>query len=285
MRAVAAHIYTALSQSARAGLIEEGTTGLLADLTIASLALLRQAPTRDLISLVPGKAYFGFLREAHMSRPVRRDLFDFDLVEQNIGRFRDRTYTALPENELQRFLYTMAISYCCATDLAGRDDRKTPATFFEYLIGNIFGREFGVNPRTQVEVLNLDMRATLPTDFVFDLGQEHRRVHLPVKLSTRERVVQVWAHQKVLDGVYGVGRFRGVLVVLTETKVDKRSLEVIEICLPEQWRVYQLFIAQLFRVYYLDVPNRYAALRDVPPHIQVKYLSQFFGEKDALIGQ
>jgi hypothetical protein len=49
--------------------------------------------------------------------------------------------------------------------------------------------------------------------------------------------------------------------------------------------VYQLFIAQIFRVYYLDVPNRYAALKDVPPHIQVKYLSDFFEEKDEVIGR
>lgn len=282
---MAAHIYAALSRTARTGLIEEGTTALLSDLVLAALDLLRLTPREDLISLVPGKQYFAFSREGRVSRPVRRDLFDEQLVQANIARFNDGSFTQLGFDELKRFLYMFAISYCCETDLAGRDDRKTPATFFEYLIGNIFGRQLGVNPRKQVDVLNLDMRATLPTDFIFDLGAAHRRVHLPVKLSTRERVVQVWAHQKVLDGVYGVGRFRGVLTVLTETKLDKRTREVIEICLPEQWRVYQLFIAQLFRVYYLDLPNRYAVLRDVPPHIQVKELAEFFAEKDALISQ
>lgn len=282
---MAAHTYLALTKTAKAGLIEEGTTGLLSDLILASLGSLQQAAQQELKSLLPGKQYFAFAQQGQMSRPVRRDLFDAGLVEANIQRFRDSTYTTLPPDQLMRFLYTCAISYCCATDLGGRGDRKTPATFFEYLIGNIFGRELGVNPRNQVEVLNLDMRATLPTDFIFDLGPDHHRLHLPVKLSTRERVVQVWAHQKVLDGVYGVGRFRGVLVVLTETKVDRQTLEVIEICLPEQWRVYQLFIAQLFRIYYLDMPNRYAALRDVPPHIQVKPLSDFFGETDEVIGQ
>jgi len=95
--------------------------------------------------------------------------------------------------------------------------------------------------------------------------------------------VQVWAHQRVLDGVYGVGRFRGVLVVGTETKAGTESLRVTEICLPDQWSVYQMFISQLRRVYYLDVPSRYAGLPHVFPYIQVKPLSAFFSEKEKLI--
>ena len=38
-------------------------------------------------------------------------------------------------------------------------------------------------------------------------------------------------------------------LVLAETKLGQKSHEVIEICLPDQWRVYQMFIAQLWRVY------------------------------------
>jgi hypothetical protein len=127
------------------------------------------------------------------------------------------------------------------------------------------------------------MKATLPTDFLFDLGAQKCRIHLPVKLSTRERVVQVWAHQRVLDGVYGVGRFRGILVVGTETKAGTKNLKVTEICLPDQWAVYQMFISQLRRVYYLDVPGRYLRLPGVFPYIQVKTLSAFFTEKKKLI--
>jgi hypothetical protein len=56
--------------------------------------------------------------------------------------------------------------------------------------------------------------ATLRTDFVFDLGPNRAKFHLPVKVSTRERVIQVWAHQRVLDGVYDTGRFLGTPVIL-----------------------------------------------------------------------
>jgi len=127
------------------------------------------------------------------------------------------------------------------------------------------------------------MKATLPTDYLFDLGANQCRVHLPIKLSTRERVVQVWAHQRVLEGVYGFGRFRGILVVGCETILYSDPLRVSEICLPEQWILYQMFIAQLSRVYYLDVPVRYAKLSEVYPYIQVRPLSAFFGEKKNLI--
>jgi hypothetical protein len=103
-----------------------------------------------------------------------------------------------------------------------------------------------------------------------------------VKTSTRERVIQVWAHQRVLDGVYGTGRFLGTPVILGETKTDRRKREVIEICLPDQWRIYQMHIAQLKRIYYLDVPATYEKLSEVFPPLNVKPLGHFFFEADTL---
>jgi hypothetical protein len=279
---LASPAYTALIRMARGGLGSEGTTGLISDLVRASLALLEETDRVDLISSVPGKAYFAFQVGNTLSGPIRIDLFDPAIVAQYGAAFVDGTYGNLNQDVLERLLYTMAISYRCEAELRGTGDRKRPATFFEVFIGNLFARSLGVNPTNQIEVLTLQPRAALPTDFIFDPGPGRRSVHMPVKLSTRERVIQAWAHQRVLDGVFGVGRFRGVLVVLSETKLDRATREVIEICLPEQWRVYQLFIAQMFRVYYLDVPVRYAALPGVFPNIQVGQLSLAFTEIDAL---
>lgn len=143
-------------------------------------------------------------------------------------------------------------------------------------------RRFGVLPRQRLEVLNLDMRSSLPTDYIFDLGTDQPKFHVPVKISTRERVVQVWAHQRVLDGIYGTGRFMGLLVCLAETKTSASKDEVIEITLPDQWRVYQMFIAQLKRIYYLDLPQRYADLNLVYPRIRVKQFGDFFLEAETL---
>jgi len=107
---------------------------------------------------------------------------------------------------------------------------------------------------------------------VFDLGEEKPKFHLPVKTSTRERIIQVWAHQRVLDGVYGVGRFLAMPIILTETKLDSKKLEVVEICLPWQWRLYQMHIAVLWNVCYLDAPNAYLDLDTKFPRIGVSTL-------------
>jgi hypothetical protein len=183
---------------------------------------------------------------------------------------------------ITRLIYSVAISFCCYIDITKQGDQKTPGTFFEYLIGHLFARRLGLNPTTRLKVLNLDMDTTLPTDFIFNLGKDRAKFHLPIKTSTRERVIQVWAHQRVLDGVYGTGRFLGTPVILTETKTDKKRGEVIEICLPEQWRIYQMHIAQLKRVYYLDVPIVYDRLNAVFPPISVKPFGDFFLEADSL---
>jgi hypothetical protein len=87
----------------------------------------------------------------------------------------------------------------------------------------------------------------------------------------------------VLDGVYGTGRFLGLLVCLAETKTETASGKVTEICLPDQWRIYQSFIAQMKRVYYLDIPDSYAALDAEYPKIRVRQFGEFFHEADEII--
>jgi hypothetical protein len=176
-------------------------------------------------------------------------------------------------------MYMLAMSYCCASDLLRSGDQKSPATYFECLNGHLFSQMLGVNPRTQVEVLQLEEEAgTLPTDFIFDLGKGAPKFHVPIKISTRERVIQVFAHQRVLDGVHGFGKFKGILVCLTETKLDHKKREVVEICVPKQWNLYQRFIAPMYRFYYYDMPQKYAALTTGDPPMSVSPFTRFFDE-------
>jgi hypothetical protein len=183
-----------------------------------------------------------------------------------------------------RFLYKLAMAFCAFNDVTSDQDKKTPGTYFELFVGHLLALAFGVQPRNRVEVLTVeDERSTLPTDFIFDLGPRQLKFHVPVKISTRERAVQVWAHQRMLNGVYGEGRFKGVLVALAETKLDLHKLEVVEICLPDQWAVYQRFVARMDRVYYLDPPAKYSALATAFPYIPVKSFGEFFKEKEVLI--
>lgn len=266
-------------------------TGLIASITSECVSFL-ESETRlvQLRSLVDGKRYFSFRHKdskARISRPINEALYiaDGPVLSQYLEKLKaNPAMDWVPTDECNRFLYTLAAAFCAFNDVTSDQDKKTPGTYFELLVGHLLALTFGVAPRNRVEVLTVeDERSTLPTDFIFDLGPRQLKFHVPVKISTRERVVQVWAHQRMLNGVYGEGRFKGILVALAETKLDLQKLEVVEICLPDQWAVYQRFVARMDRVYYLDLPQKYAALATVFPYIPVKTFGEFFKEKDALV--
>lgn len=121
----------------------------------------------------------------------------------------------------------------------------------------------------------------LPTDYIFDLGAGKPKFHVPVKTSTRERVVEVWAQQRILDGAFGVGRFICLLTCIGETNLEK-NMSVGITCVPNQWMNYQLFVSQIKRAYYLDVPDKYNELNNRFPRIHVKEFGEFFHESDNL---
>lgn len=262
------------------------TAEALIDIVLHSLKFLSQCNQIPLTSIVPEKDYFSFAvdrRSGKISRAVNKDLFTFDIVNK-LKRTLSGNVADLSFAQRERFLYTIAMSYCCASDILKTGDQKTPATFFECLIGHLFSRSFGVNPRTQVEVLRLEEESsTLPTDFIFDLGAAKPKFHVPVKTSTRERVIQVFAHQRVLDGVHGFGKFTGILVCLTETKLNHETKEVVEICLPKQWVLYQRFIAPMKRFYYFDIPRKYCDLTAGDPPMAVMSFAKFFDEVNDLM--
>jgi hypothetical protein len=277
-------IYQKLQAEFHKNVKSEGNRDLIGELFAACSQFLSKAHRLDLTSLVPGKSYFAFKIGKKLSRAVNRDLFvpateEWKLFCEAIYKKRNPD---LESARITRIIYSVAVSFFAFVDLTKQGDQKTPGTFFEYLIGHLFAWRLDVNPKTRLPVLNVDLEASLPTDFVFDLGQNQAKFHLPIKVSTRERVIQVWAHQRVLDGVYGTGRFLGTPVILTETKTDKKKLEVIEICLPDQWRIYQMHIAQLKRIYYLDVPASYSRLNAVFPPLSVRPFGDFFAEADTL---
>jgi len=255
-------------------------TSIFEELFELTYGYLKTCTKMPLKSLVAGKEYFSFKNDAKFSRSINSQLFCDNklLIDEFFKNALNNTIPNQSAHDITVACYTIAISFCATIDLLKKGDQKTPGTYFEYFIGHLYGKHFGLEPQNQLEVLNLDMKSKLPTDLIFDYGDKKPKFHIPVKTSTRERVVQVWAHQRVLDGVYGTGRFLGLLSCLSETKLDHKKLEVVEICLPDQWRIYQLFIAQLQRIYYLDIPNRYAELNNVYPKIHVKEFGEFFHE-------
>jgi hypothetical protein len=253
---------------------------LVSEMALYARQILGQADRVRLTSRVADKRYFGFRREAQ-SRPLNEALYvdKEDVFNRLLRAFRSGFRGATAE-DIVRSAYTTAYSVFAANDVYGVG-RKASATFFEILIGHIVARAVGVSPRRKVRIP--ESGADLPTDYVFDPGPNSRKIHLPIKTSTRERAVQAWVHQLVLDRIFGTGVYRGVLVVAAETKRDTRTGEVIEICVPRQLQMFQSRVAEISRIYYLDPPQVYLALANDFPRIKVKSFGEAFEELEALL--
>lgn len=169
-------------------------------------------------------------------------------------------------------------------EIFDRQNKKGPATYFEYFIGHLFAKTLATSPTKRVRLPIGDRHVLMTMDFLFDIGEQHRKIHLPVKMSTRERVVQAWAHQRLLDAAYGDKTYRGIMVLFSETKLDSRSREVVEICVPDQWLAYQTLLAKMDRIYYFDLPERYRTLASVYPEvITIKQFGEFFSEREEVL--
>ncbi|HLX94109.1 MAG TPA: hypothetical protein VKU37_00030 [Verrucomicrobiae bacterium] len=236
-------------------------------------------------SLVAEKEYFGFTKKSSktiVSRPANAALFrcDSKWVDDNWEQWFK---SELSVTDATKFAYTAALAPCLALEVFDRQNKKGPATFFEYFVGHVFAKVLGVNPQRIVSLDVEGTRAKMTMDFLFHLSKK-AKVHLAVKMSTRERVVQAWAHQQVLNSAYGDNIYKGIMVLFGETKLDLKSLEVVEICVPDQWLVYQKHLSRMERIYYFDPPQRYQQLAvDHPNFIQIKQFGQFIGEKEAVL--
>ena len=261
--------YRSLKRAASFGLLDEAVTEHIVDAVRVSRAILMQAGRIELKSAVRDKTYFGF-RAAAESRPVNEALYALD--EEQFDRLLQifaNGFRGASDDDIVRSAYTLAYTVFAANDIY-EIGRKASATFFEILIGHIMARAIGVSPRKKVRLPESD--ATLPTDYVFDLGNNRRKIHQPIKTSTRERGVQAWVHQLILDGIFAKGSFVGIFVVGAETKRNAKTGEVIEICVPQQLAMFQARIATISGIYYLDPPEKYLRLAKVdavqPIHVE-----------------
>jgi len=236
-----------------------------------------------LISKVPGKQYFSFKKSKVVARPANKDFFvpDFKEITRLWRKWLSETISAV---EFAKLTYTISLAPCLAMEIFDRQNKKGPATYFECYIGHLFAKSLGVNPTKRARLPVHGRNVLMTMDFLIDMGNKYRKIHLPVKMSTRERVVQAWAHQRLLDAAYGDGAYRGIMVLFSETKLDSRTLEVVEICVPDQWLAYQSLLAHLDRIYYFDIPDRYQVLTDeYPKVIAVKPFVEFFNEREAVL--
>jgi len=255
-------------------------------LVIVSLRfLVNKCKPIDLISRVQGKHYFTFKKGNVVARPANKRFFvgDCDAITK---LWKQWLGNSINPDDFAKLSYTASLAPCLAMEIFDRQNKKGPATYFECYIGHLFAKSLEVNPtkRVRLPVHGRDVLMTM--DFLIDTGKKHRKVHLPVKMSTRERVVQAWAHQRLLDAAYGEGTYRGIMVLFSETKLDSRSHEVVEICVPDQWLAYQSLLAHMDRIYYFDIPERYQTLTTkFPDVIVIKQFWEFFTEIESVVYQ
>lgn len=280
-------LYEIIKSATKSNISSAATGSAIHDLAINTLRFLKtECVRRECKSLVPGKSYFTYSQNGApgiVCRPANAALFnpDPDVVS---AQWQAWWEGKLSQADLAKMSYTIALAPCLAMELFDRQNKKQPATYFECLIGHIFAKNIGANPyrEQKFKVEGTTIRMTM--DFLFDKGKGARHIHLPVKMSTRERVVQAWAHQRLLDSAFGENSYKGIMVLFSETKLDNKKLEVVEICVPDQWLAYQMLLSKMERIYYFDVPTRYADLAKKYPDIMpIKIFGDFFIEKEAVL--
>ena len=264
------------------------------DLCTVEISRMTQLPITS-TSTALGKNYVVFQLDGGKktySRPVNIDLYNAGLLTDGQGisyanifwnNVKNHTITNQTPHEITSTLYTICMNYCICADLVdGVKDNS--GNYFETLVGHLYAMHLCVEPTNQMNAVELDGESiSVPTDFIFDLGAGKPKFHVPAKTSTRERCVEVWAQQRILDGAFGVGRFICLLTCIGETNFKSSNLSVQLTCVPNQWINYQLFISQIKRAYYLDVPGKYDELNHRFPKIHVKEFGEFFHESKCLI--
>jgi len=255
----------------------------------------------------PAVPYNVFALGGAVSRPVRPDIYihdpgefkaKFDTFLGNLQAGADKwgDGEAKLANEI---VYTSVLAVACCYDLWQRGSRKTPGTVFEILMAALlqlalptasFSKhipltdllEDGEVAAAAEELVEPapdedgDGPGSVSTDLVLKVKADaDGGIVVPLKITTRERIVQPFAHQRILDSAFGPGAFRSLLVCISETQLDDKTKSVKQVCVPGTVKLFQKYLAPLSGLYYCDVPQRYAAA-DMQRVIPVRTVGEFF---------
>ena len=158
---------------------------------------------------------------------------------------------------IDRVVYTCLMSIAVAVDLPSPGSRKTPGTLFEMLMGSLLADVKGLPRFNEIEIPENPERVT--TDVFLKGREDQANLVVVTKTTTRERIVQVWAHQRILDNIFGRGNYHSILIAASELHRDDQQTSVQENCVSGQVMLYQKHLAQLYGVYYLDLPAVYGS--------------------------
>ncbi|EMY0612442.1 type II site-specific deoxyribonuclease [Yersinia enterocolitica] len=264
------------------------------DIIKHAMLLLNNQSTYGYFGAYNGKdiqEYHSFSYEGEMSRPVRDDLFikdfnsfvsifnDFHVSLKNI----EKGWSGFNSQRANKVIYTSVMSVACCFDLWRNGSRKTPGTFFEIFMaailkwmlpGEIFSKHIPLIDQIK-EGEDLSDSSSVSTDIVIKSGRyRDLNVVIPLKITTRERIVQPFAQQRILDSYFGTGIYHSFVACISETQQDKRKRKVNHICVPGTIRLYQKYLSSLSGLYYCDIPERYLE-SDLTDVIPVKSMGDF----------
>lgn len=220
-----------------------------------------------------------------LSRPYRPELFISDpedfakaaaifVSDLNDGKLDD-------PDAFDRVIYTAVTAFSLSYDIWKPKSRKTPGTFFEVIIGSatriafpdyvltkhIPIRDLPVKDEGVVDALvdtvDGDEDAaefsgdSVSTDLVISNPKTEKGAVIPLKITTRERIVQPFAHQRILDSAYP-GQYASFVACISEVQRDDKTGTVKQICVPGTVALFQKHLARINGLYYCDVPRRYA---------------------------
>lgn len=247
----------------------------------------------------PPVSYNVFDNGDGVSRPVRPDLFIGERQEladaqaEVVGGLRSgpADWPDVTVNLATRVIYTNVMSFACCIDLWKRSSRKTPGTFFEIYFAGLVPYMFtdavlskhislpGISDAEEDELEEAEGveegSSSVATDLVIGRPAFDRRIVIPLKITTRERIVQPFAHQRILDSAFGSGHYNSFLTCVSETQLDHNTRSVKQVCVPGTVKLFQRHLGQISGLYYCDVPQRYAAA-DMAAYLPVKEIGEIF---------
>lgn len=232
---------------------------------------------------IPGKNYFYFIQKSNHedSRAINKDLFSSNLNEITpfLKGINQHKFTEFAPHLITKICYSLAIGFASIVDMNNPGDQQTPGNFYEYLVKYLLCNFFQASPtqsRVTVPVGKDDVQLTMDLVFIFDAKKI--KLNIAIKNSTRERGSEFWAQQRILEQAFGNDSYKALFFGLAETKKNSQTQEVIEICVPDQWRAYQQYISTIDNFYYLDPPIKYLQLNESEPKLNVKEFGQFFSD-------
>lgn len=221
------------------------------------------------------------------SRAINRNLFipdpsDFEVrwagLMRAVATSADSGILAdVDAAEVDRVIYSAVIGYAASVDLFAPGDRGGPGSYLEMVVGPIIALITGRPERSAIKlpVPETGEYETVTTDLSFDGTAGDPVLVVPTKISTRERIVQPFVHQLILDRsreVTGIV-YRSALIIGNENNtMFPKGLAAADKTFSVGWTqetlvpgtivLYQKYVAELAGLYYLDPPNKY--LHDAP---------------------